>query len=278
MPQSARHNAERLYPRLEALRERYNRRAYVCPDPLQFLYEYDDPADREVVGILASSLAFGNVTQILKSVTAVLEHLASPADDVRALRRETLRRRLRGFKHRYVTGEELADTLYGAGQVMKRYGSLGNCFTARIEQGDATVLPAMVKFVSELRRESGTRSYLVPSPEDGSACKRLNLYLRWMVRRDDVDPGGWDVPASMLVVPLDTHLHRLARALGLTRRRSADLKAALEVTEAFRTMTPEDPVRYDFALTRLGIRSDTDIQGFVVGCGCQWPPPTREAI
>lgn len=268
---------QRLYPRLEALRERYNRRAYVSPDPLQFLYEYDDPADRDVVGILASSLAFGNVTQILRSITAALEHLASPADDVRSLGREALRRRLCGFKHRYVTGEELADTLYGAGQLMNRYGTLGDCFTALLAPEDATVLPGMARFVSELRRASGARSYLVPSPEDGSACKRLNLYLRWMVRRDDVDPGGWSVPASMLVVPLDTHLHRLALALGLTRRRSADLKAALEVTEAFRTMAPEDPVRYDFALTRLGIRTDTDIEGFVVGCGCRWPWANRKA-
>lgn len=268
---------QHLYPHLEALRDRYNRRMYVCPDPLQFLYDYDDPADREVVGILASSLAFGNVTQILKSVSGVLNRLESPAADVCSRQREALRRALRGFRHRYVGGEELADTLYGAGQVIKRYGSLGACFKTRIEREDTTVLPAMARFVSELRGASGARSYLVPSPEDGSACKRLNLYLRWMVRRDEVDPGGWDVPASMLVVPLDTHLHRLARALGLTKRRSADLKAAVEVTDAFRAMAPDDPVRYDFALTRLGIRSDTDIAGFVTECGCHWPPARRKA-
>ena len=87
--------------------------------------------------------------------------------------------------------------------------------------------------------------------------KRLNLFLRWMVRRDDVDPGGWDsVSRGRLVVPLDTHLFRIARTLGFTDRKSADLAAALEITDRFREIAPDDPVRYDFALTRLGIRAD----------------------
>ena len=96
-----------------------------------------------------------------------------------------------------------------------------------------------------------------PDPAAGSACKRLHLFLRWMVRSDDVDPGPWtSVPAGKLVIPLDTHLHRLAAKLGATRRRSADRTTALEITEAFRRIRPDDPVRYDFALTRLGIRPD----------------------
>ncbi len=95
---------------------------------------------------------------------------------------------------------------------------------------------------------------LLPSPGKGSACKRLNLFLRWMVRSDDVDPGGWSgVDAGKLIVPLDTHMHRMGLEVGLTRRKQADMQAALEVTRAFRTIAPEDPVRYDFALTRLGI-------------------------
>jgi uncharacterized protein (TIGR02757 family) len=91
--------------------------------------------------------------------------------------------------------------------------------------------------------------------------------LRWLVRRDDVDPGGWTgVPASRLVVPLDVHMHRIGAALGLTARRQADAKAALEVTAAFRAISPDDPVRYDFALTRLGIRTDTDLEAFLAEC------------
>jgi uncharacterized protein (TIGR02757 family) len=109
---------------------------------------------------------------------------------------------------------------------------------------------------------------LLADPRDKSACKRLNLYLRWMVRRDDVDPGGWEgVRPAQLVVPLDVHMHRIGRALGLTQRQQADCRTALEVTEAFRKISPEDPVKYDFALTRLGIRDDTNLDAFLARCG-----------
>jgi uncharacterized protein (TIGR02757 family) len=109
-----------------------------------------------------------------------------------------------------------------------------------------------------LRAEArGARNYLLPDPAAGSACKRLHLYLRWMVRRDAVDPGGWSrVRARQLVAPVDVHMHRLGRALGFTKRRQADARTALEITAALRRFAPHDPVRYDFALTRLGIRDD----------------------
>ena len=119
------------------------------------------------------------------------------------------------------------------------------------------MLPALALFVERLRAAAGGHAAcpsLLSSPEDGSACKRLNLYLRWMVRRDRVDPGPWrTVPRSKLVVPLDTHMFRIARALGLTRRRQANLATAVEITRGFARYSPRDPVRYDFCLTRLGI-------------------------
>ena len=105
----------------------------------------------------------------------------------------------------------------------------------------------------------GSLPFLLPFPEKGSACKRLNLFLRWMVRKDRVDPGGWDgVPASKLIVPLDTHMYGITRGLGFTERKSADLRTAIEATAAFRKIAPRDPVRYDFALTRPGIRRDPE--------------------
>ena len=121
--------------------------------------------------------------------------------------------------------------------------------------------PAAGRFArTQFDMSGGYRQCLLPSPESGSACKRLNLFLRWMVRSDAVDPGGWSgVSPAMLIVPLDTHMHRIAAKLGLTKRRAADFRAAREVTGAFRTIAPEDPVKYDFALTRLGIlRSETE--------------------
>ena len=104
---------------------------------------------------------------------------------------------------------------------------------------------------------SGKRKHVLACPDKGSACKRLNLFLRWMVREDNVDPGGWNqVPASMLIIPLDTHMHRIGHSFQLTSRKQADMRTALEITKAFREMSPQDPVRYDFSLTRLGIRND----------------------
>ena len=130
-------------------------------------------------------------------------------------------------------------------------------FGAGLGTGDETVLPALSVFVDRLRELSGGTdavASLLSSPEDGSACKRLNLYLRWMVRRDAVDPGPWTrVSQKLLVVPLDTHLFRIAARIRLTTRKQADLKTALEVTRRFALLRPDDPVRYDFCLTRLGI-------------------------
>lgn len=254
--------------RLEELYRRYNRREFVHPDPLEFLYRYDDPLERELVGLVASSLAYGRVAQILRSVDVVLARLGpSPRGFVLGATRGGLEAALAGFKHRFTTGTQLAGVLWGARSVILEYGSLGAFFS---EVFDGDMLAAQERFVEGLLSSAGIPRpcYLLPSPACGSACKRLNLYLRWMVRRDEVDPGGWGgVPAASLIVPTDTHMHRIALALGLTRRRQADLRAALEITGAFREIAPEDPVRYDFALTRLGIRDDADADAFPRACG-----------
>lgn len=132
---------------------------------------------------------------------------------------------------------------------------------------DETVLPALTGFVGELIRDMDGATSLLSSPSKGSACKRLLLYLRWMVRRDAVDLGCWQgVRADQLVMPVDTHIHRLALALGMTRRKQANMATALEITEWFRCIAPHDPLRYDFVLTRLGIRSDMDMDSFVRSC------------
>lgn len=246
---------------LDRLYERYNHRRFVHPDPLEFLYDYEELRDREVAGLVASSLAYGRVAQILKSVSSVLDRMApSPARFLEGSSHETLDQTFAGFKHRFTTGRDLAAMLAGIGRIRRRFGSLHACFTAGLGDGDDSVLPALTFFAGELSSESEAGpGFLVPSPSRGSACKRLNLFLRWMVRRDDVDPGGWDgVPASMLIIPLDTHIYRICRALGMTERGQANLRTAEEITDAFRAIAPDDPIRYDFALSRLGIRNDGD--------------------
>jgi uncharacterized protein (TIGR02757 family) len=245
---------------LEKLYEKYHRRKFVHPDPLEFLYSYPDMHDREVVALVASSLAYGRVAQILKSVRGVLDVMVFPGKYVRETPDQKIENDFAGFKHRFTTGDELAAMLKGVKRLLVRYGSLGGCFSTKLRPDDDTVLYALASFVDELWEAAGKDlNFLLPHPKNGSACKRLHLFLRWMIRSDQVDPGGWnDISPSKLVVPLDTHMHSLCRRLGFTNRKQANAQAAVEVTEAFRIMVPEDPVRYDFSLTRLGIRNDAD--------------------
>ena len=246
---------------LEKLYRKYNRREYVSPDPLQFLYEYDDPCDREVVGLIASSLAYGRVAQILKSMGTVLDRIGSPARFVADSSPAKLRRTFADFNHRFTTGDEMAAMIDGAGRAIRKFGSLGKSFKSHSRKSDETVLHAMAGFVTEL---GGGTTSLLPDPTRGSACKRLNMYLRWMVRSDDVDPGGWKgISPSKLIVPLDIHMYRISKKLGFTKRKSADGKTAGEITAAFRRFAPEDPVRYDFCLTRLGIHPEANLGDFL---------------
>ncbi|MBM4038030.1 MAG: TIGR02757 family protein [Planctomycetes bacterium] len=206
----------------------------------------------------------------------------SPARFLAAATPELLRRTFADFKHRFATGKELAALLLGAKRLIERHGSLQAAFVAGLAVEHADVVPALILFAAELREAAdGLDAHLLPCPTRGSACKRLNLFLRWMVRRDAVDPGGWGgVSPAKLIVPLDVHMHRICRALGLTGRDSADLRTAIEITAAFRAFAPDDPVRYDFALTRLGIRPspDADLDAFLARWATGWQPkPRRES-
>ena len=202
--------------------------------------------DIEVVGFIASSLAYGNVKQILRSVSLVLSKMGpSPSGFLLNSPFNRIADTFSDFKHRFTAGEDLARLLWGVRRVIEKHGSLQKCFMSRLRRDDHTVIPALSAFVENIFPEGC--DFLIPAPGKGSACKRLNLFLRWMVRRDDVDPGGWDgVPPSKLLVPLDTHMHRIAMTLGLTKRKQADLRTAIEITEAFRKLSPQRPCAIRF--------------------------------
>jgi len=253
------------------LYEMYNKRDFVHPDPLEFLYNYDDPEDREIVGIIASCFAYGSVWQILKTVRAIMERIDSPKQFLMTVSHSTLLDIFRECKYRFTTGEELATMLFGVKRVIEDFGSLQECFLQGYDTKHENILNGATFLVRELSSVfNGRPRSLLPSPQAGSACKRINLFLRWMVRNDAVDPGGWDkVCRSKLIIPMDVHMGRICRSLKLTSRKQSDLKAALEVTEAFRKIEPADPVRYDFCLTRLGIRDDLTPDTFLKGCGVQ---------
>ena len=246
---------------MEELYAEYARREYVSPDPLEFLYRYEAPEDREVVGLIASSLAYGRVASILASVGKVLDALGpSPARMLREGDMRDVAARLSGFRHRFSGAEETAAFLCGIGQALREHGSLEELFGHSAPRG-APILEQMDAFARGLLEYARLpASHLLPCASRGSACKRLALYMRWMVRRDAVDPGGWRcVRPCDIIVPLDTHMFRIGRGLGFCRRATPDAKAALEITAGFRALRLDDPVRYDFALTRFGIRSGMSV-------------------
>ena len=235
----------------------YHRPEYIHPDPLEFPRMFDDPLDREIAALVSSSLAYGNVRAIRSSLSAVFCRMgSSPRRFVEFSSRGGLEGAFSGFRHRFTGDAELVDFLWALGRVVEGFGSLKACFLEGFNPADPDVFSALGAFTSKIAAfmRAGKNS-LLPCPGSPSACKRLNLFLRWMVRHDEIDPGGWpEVPKSSLVVPLDVHMHAIGLRLGLIRRRSADRKAALEMTDALRNIDPNDPVRFDFSLTRIGMR------------------------
>ena len=248
---------------LEKLYKRYNRRKLISPDPLQFLYRYSDPADIEITAFLASALAYGRVQQIEKSLNNLLGRMGdSPFEFVMNFNKGK-RRALNNFKHRFTTSDDISDLLMLFRTIITKYGSIEQYFVRGFNPGDSNIIPALFKFCNSLleihaAKHNGqtTRGlkYLLVSPAGGSACKRLNLFLRWMVRDDDVDLGLWkSIDKAKLIVPVDVHMGRLCKILGLYDRKTTSLLAAIEITESFTEIEPADPVKYDFALSRIGI-------------------------
>ena len=245
----------KLRERLESVYIEYNRREFIHPDPLEFLWRYTSTKDREIVGLIASGLAYGRVAQILKSTEKVLDVLGpAPSAFLREVSIEELSSVLAGFKHRFTTSFEMVAILRSASMLQREWGLLGNMLGAFISED--TYHNALERFAVNLLEGAGLeKCSMLPRPFLGSACKRLHLFMRWMIRKDEVDPGGWEwISPSVLVVPLDVHMFRASGALGFTCRKTASWAAALEITDSFRMMNPDDPVKYDFAITRMGIQ------------------------
>jgi len=251
---------------LDRLYARYNQRHLIPPDPLQFVRRYGHPMDQEIVAFLASALAYGRVEQIERSLSDLFGRMGQSPSDF-TLSFDTSRRRfLMDFKHRFTAGDDIADLLEVLGWAIRETGSLEAFFLRGCRPGDRTILPALDSFCQSLIGRSAVQHdgkvgpglpYLLTRPAAGSPCKRLNLFLRWMVRKDDVDPGLWtSIDRRRLIVPMDTHMSRLCRILGLYDRKTVSLSTAIQVTQRFAEIAPDDPVRYDFALSRIGIVQD----------------------
>lgn len=261
--------------------------ARLAEDPLGIVRSLDAPRDQEVAGLLAASLAYGRVSLFLPRVRELVDRMGDeaggPAAFVRTFDAQRPRPWLDGFRYRVTSAEDLRALLTGMGAALRAFPTLEDAFCDGLSPGDADIGPALSALVQRMRTAGGRPSrslkHLLPAPADGSACKRLNLWLRWMVRRQEgVDLGIWTrVPSRLLILPLDTHSLRMAYNLGLTDREDMSWRNAVRITARLRELDAEDPVRYDFALCHLGMAGDCParrLDAICDRCGlrglCRW--------
>jgi uncharacterized protein (TIGR02757 family) len=268
---------ERLHEALDAVRARCDIDERRRNDPVEFVHRYRAPADQELVALVASAMAFGNVKALRAKIEDALDRIgpdvARAADDP-----EALLKKLRGWKHRVYRDRDLARLLAGARVVQREAGSLGVALARELERsGDLRA--ALSAWTGAIRRaggldeeEGGRRggAHILADPQKGSAVKRLMLLLRWMARpADGVDLGLWPLPPAALLIPVDVHIHKLSRNLGLTRRNDVSWKTAEEITAALRRFDPGDPVKFDFSLCHLGMLQHCPSRRDPVRCeGC----------
>jgi uncharacterized protein (TIGR02757 family) len=217
----------------------------------------------EVAAFLAADLAYGRVEQIQKSLTDLFERMGeSPFAFIRGFGKAE-RKKISGFKHRFTTDRDISDLLMLLKKVLNRYASIEEFFIQGYNPNDRNIISELSKFCNSLidmyaaehnpKTKRGLK-YLLVNPAKGSACKRLNLFLRWMVRDDDVDTGLWkSIDKAKLIVPVDVHMGRLCKILGFYDQKVVSLQTAVKITEGFAEIEPADPVKYDFALSRIGI-------------------------
>jgi uncharacterized protein (TIGR02757 family) len=287
MPASARRRRlspereQAIFRALERVDRECDRTARLGADPLGPVRRYVGAANLEIAGLIGACLAFGNAKALRAKVCDVFDRLGP---DLPAVLDDELDvfARLGGFKHRVYLGEDVARLAIGARRVQRSYGSLERCFVAAFERHGA-LRPALAEWVRAIRSAGGLDAvsekrrgaqHILPDPEKTSGCKRLLLYLRWMVRSDDgVDLGVWKkVPTSLLLVPVDTHLYKLSKNLGFTDRATLTWETTEEVTRALRKFDADDPVRFDFSLCHLGMLQRCPSRKDPVrcdGCGIQ---------
>jgi uncharacterized protein (TIGR02757 family) len=236
-------------------------------DPVHIVRRFSRADDREVVGFCSAGLAFGRVASVLHSIESLLAIMGPhPAAFVRAFNPALDHARIEPIVHRWIRGRDLVALLLILQRMLRESGSIEDFFLQGDDATTPDVGPALDSFCSralgtDLRAAYGRRvprragvCYFFPRPSAGSACKRLNLFLRWMVRKDAIDLGVWKrVSPGRLIVPLDTHVIRLGKCLGLTRYASPGWKMAAEITASLRALDPNDPVRYDFSLCHVGM-------------------------
>lgn len=247
---------------------------HLANDPLSFCHRYPDPADQEVAAVIASAFAYGNVAIILRTLESIFVEMGpSPRRYVENFEPKQGLRTFSGFKHRFNDGRDLCALLWAVRLMIKQAGSIEAFFLRGLVADAEDLTEALNSYSAAVLKQDyspvfGAKTipansyfpFFFPAPVSGSACKRLCMFMRWMVRpADNIDLGLWQgISAAKLIIPVDTHIQRISRYLGFTRRKSADWRMAREITAALRQFDPSDPVKYDFSLAHLGISAGCD--------------------
>jgi len=247
---------------LDGLIKIYEIPDFIKDDPVQFPHKYKIQQDIEVSGLISTCFAYGSRKKIIETLEYIHEIFnGSPSEFVINFHIDRDAELFKGFVYRYTQERDLILLIYVIGQALKEYGTLEKAFMNGFVADEKNIKQSLTNFVNLLRSylpcdEVTCRGlfHLIPSPELGSACKRLNLFLKWMVRKPPVDLNIWkNIPASKLIIPLDTHVARISRKWELTERKSNDWQTAEEITENLKKFDSADPVKYDFAIFGLGV-------------------------
>jgi uncharacterized protein (TIGR02757 family) len=232
------------------------------PDPLQFPHLFEDKKDIEVMAFIASVFAYGNVKQIINSLnTFLLIAKNQPCEFISNI--STTKNLPTNFVHRFYSTKDILHLFQLLNLAYDENGSLKNLFLSGYDSEEENLKNAITQFnkyfltkaQKEFKKLSRGILFMFPLPEKGSACKRMNLFLRWMVRKDELDFGFWkEIPTSKLIIPVDTHIARICKKLKLTKRKNVSWKMAEEITENLKKFDPNDPVKYDFAICHIGMR------------------------
>lgn len=251
---------DNLRNKLEYHYKAYNKEKHDS-DPVEFPHRYKNDSDIEAAAFLTSIFSYGNVKQI-KSTLNRLFDIFDQEPGAMFLNNKVPYRKIKNISHRFYNEDDIKNILKTIELVYSTYGSLKFLFLLYYFPGDINIKTSLSHFSKNLKNiadktdEKKINKFIFPDPDDGSACKRMNLFLRWMVRKDNLDFGIWDeVNKSELVIPVDVHISRIARELKLTERKNADWKMAEEITFKLKKYSPLDPVKYDFALCHIGMNS-----------------------
>lgn len=248
---------------LDELHDKYNTPDFIEADPISVPHSFSDPVDREVAGFLAATIAWGNRRAIVQSAHRMIRYMDNaPADFVRNASDGDMAY-LASFVHRTFNGVDFQDFVRGLRHIIEGWGSVGGYFEQRYEATEDVriVISDFRKEFFSVEHDRHAEKHL-SSIDKGAACKRIAMYMRWFVRRDNrgVDFGQWSrIPMSALYLPLDLHTGRMGRAMGLLTRKQDDWKAVEEITASLRDFSADDPTRYDYSLFGAGITKLFDV-------------------